>query len=621
MSTPRDSALQGALLTRRIGLAGLACLVVAFWILIRPYRGIEHDSVLYAVLALARLQPAALGHDLFVRYGTQDHFTLFSPLFAAAIRKVGLERAAAILTFVTHVAFFGAAWLLARRLMSPLLALLAVGLLVVLPSWYGSNSVFAYIEAFLTPRQSAEAFALAGLTAALCSRQWLAGVCMAVAMLLHPIIAAAGVTAWIILVAGLARPRPALLIGAALALGLMALSSTGVGPFRHFDAAWLSILRERLAYLFPTQWRATEWISTAVHASVLVVGIGFSRSEALRRLCIAALLTVLLGLLFAGVESDGLQVVLAAQLQTWRWLWLLGVLATLLLPGIALDCWRCGDLGRAAAVSLLGALLIYNNEAAAVPALVACVTTVASLRIREPLQARILLVAAVAVLALSLVVLTRDLANALPPLLSARSGQRPFLLRISQAQALAYGGLVPAAVLVLGCVAIQRASRRAAVLLAGVSAALLLSVLAYAMLIWTHSKYPQDRVQAFAPWRAAIPESAEVVWPDPPPSNWFELGRANYWSLYQMAGMVFSRDVTMVSTGRETAITPLLPMLGHTLTEEPQQPQLARLCGLQGVTFYASWTDLGPSPYPAVAPDADKPGDMLHLYRCGDTQH
>jgi len=39
------------------------------------------------------------------------------------------------------------------------------------------------------------------------------------------------------------------------------------------------------------------------------------------------------------------------------------------------------------------------------------------------------------------------------------------------------------------------------------------------------------------------------------------------------------------------------------------------------VTFYASWTDLGPSPYVAVAPDLDKPDELLHLYRCGDTRH
>ena len=63
----------------------LASLSIAFWILIHPYRGLEHDSVLYTVLALARLHPAALGHDLFVRYGAQDHYTIFSPMFAAAI--------------------------------------------------------------------------------------------------------------------------------------------------------------------------------------------------------------------------------------------------------------------------------------------------------------------------------------------------------------------------------------------------------------------------------------------------------------------------------------------------------------------------------------------------------
>ena len=130
-------------LTRRLGLAGLACVGFALWVLSHPYRGLEHDSVLYAVLALARLHPAALAHDLFVRYGAQDHFTIFSPLFATAIQGLGLEPAAAIMTFATHFALFGAAWLLARRLMPAAMALLAVGLLAVLPSWYGSGSVCA----------------------------------------------------------------------------------------------------------------------------------------------------------------------------------------------------------------------------------------------------------------------------------------------------------------------------------------------------------------------------------------------------------------------------------------------------------------------------------------------
>ena len=43
----------------------------------------------------------------------------------------------------------------------------ALGLLVVLPAYYGGNLVFAYIEMFPTPRQPAEVLVLAGLIAAL----------------------------------------------------------------------------------------------------------------------------------------------------------------------------------------------------------------------------------------------------------------------------------------------------------------------------------------------------------------------------------------------------------------------------------------------------------------------
>lgn len=626
-----NTSTVGTLTTQRIALAGLACLILAFWVLIHPYRGIEHDSVLYAVLALSRLHPAALGHDLFVRYGTQDSFTVFSPIFAGAIREWGLEPAAAVLTFITHVAFFAAAWLLARRLMPAGLALLAVGLVVVVPAWYGSNFVFAYIESFLTPRQCAEACVLAGLTAALCSRQWLAGLCMLLAMLLHPIIAAAGVTTWIILVPGMAQPRRALIVALALAAALVLLSLTGLGPFKHFDAAWHGILTDRLAYLFPTEWRITEWVTTAVHASVLVVCIGFTRNEPVRRLSIAVLIAVALGMLFEVIESDLLHVVIAAQLQTWRWLWLLGVTSTLVLPVIAIDCWQSGDLGRAAAVALLGAMLIPTSEVAALPALFACLVTLGASRVRAPLLPRLLLAAAACLLLLSVTVVAVDLPHLLPQLQSIRAGRRLYIVRIQEVQGLAYAGLLPAAIIALAYAATLRATRRSAGLLAGLAALLLLSVVPYSVEVWTHHKYSAERVQAFAPWRDAIPESAEVVWPDPPPAEWFELGRASYWSLYQMAGMVFSRDVTMVATSRETAVTPLLPALGRTLTTErhyaqakpgPEaQPSATGLCRVHGVAFYASWVDVGPTPYPPVAPDADRPQDLLYLYRCGAYRH
>jgi hypothetical protein len=616
MSTPHGSALQAANLTQRMGLAGLACLIIAFWMIIHPYRGIDHDSVLYSLLALARLHPAALGHDLFVRYGTQDNFTIFGPMFAAAIRAMGLEPAAAIMTFATQIAFFGAAWLLARRLMPPAVALLGVGLLVVLPSWYGSHSVFEYVEAFLTPRQSAEAFALAGLAAAVHSRQILAAVCMAVAMLLHPIIAAAGVVGWIVLVPGLAHPRVSIAATAAVAVALVALSAIGIGPFRHFDDAWLTVLRDRLAYLFPTEWSATEWISIEAHGAILAAGIAFSRNDHIRRLCMATLITVFLGMLFALVESDGLRVILAAQLQTWRWLWLLGAMSILLLPMVAIDCWRSGDLGRATALLVLAALLMRTNEIAAVPASLACLAVLGSVTLRDPLAARALLVAAVALLVLSLVVVAQDIYKLLPTLDATREPTR-YLVRMAQVQALAYGGLLPAAALALVCFSVSRATRRNAMLLAALGAVLLLAMLPYSILTWTHAKFPQDRVQAFAPWRQVIPESAEVLWPESPQAEWFELGRSSYWSLYQMAGMVFSRDVTMVSTSRETAVSPMLAQLKN----PPAPPTAAGPCSVTGVDFYTSWADLGPTPYPPVAPEAEHPHEMLYLYHCGENRH
>ena len=633
-STPLPAAIDSQPESRasahRWALLALASLSIALWILIHPYRGLEHDSVLYAVLALGRLHPAALGHDLFVRYGAQDHYTIFSPLFAAAIQAAGLERAAALLTFATYVAFFASVWLLARQLMSASEALLAVGLLVVVPSWYGSGSVFAYIEAFLTSRQPAEAFALAGIAAALYSRHVVAGACMVVALLLHPIIAAAGITLWIILFPGFARPRVAAIVIGILGIALIGASATGLGPFAHFDATWLNILRTRLAYLFPTRWSVTEWLNMGIRAAVLVVGVGYTRNEQIRRLCIATLITLSLGMVFAIVESDWLHVIVAAQMQTWRWLWLLGVLSVLLAPSIAIDCWRSGGLGRAAALLLLSAWLARNDDFAILPMMLACVAAARPAALRDPRQAQLVLYGAYMLLAASLIILVGAVRETLPQLAVIRAGHRPYLVRIEEAQALAYGGLLPAALLALVWWSTHHATRRSAILLAGLGASLLLWVLPYSVRTWTHARYPEDRYQAFAPWRAAIPQSGEILWPDPPLATWFELGRASYWSLYQMAGMVFSRDVTMVSTSRENAVTPILPLLGralsgtkhHSLTAPKDAPGLmSGPCRVPGVTFYASWNDLGPTPYPPVVPDDENPHEMLYLYRCSNDRH
>jgi hypothetical protein len=617
LSAAIDLQADSRAIARRWAMLALACVSISFWMLIHPYYGLRHDSVLYAVLALSRLQPAALGHDMFVRYGTQDHYTIFSPMFAAAIQAFGLERAAAILTFATHIAFFGAAWLLVRRLMPATAALLAVGVLVVTPSWYGSHSVFAYIEAFLTPRQSAEAFALAGIAAALYSRHLLAGVCFAIALLLHPIIAAAGVIFWIVLFPGMAWPKQMAAAAGVLGLAFIGMAATHMPLFAHFDAAWLNILQTRLVYLFPLRWSAGEWANTAVHVAVLGVGVGISSSDLIRRLCIAGLITAAIGMLFAIVGCDLLHVVIVGQMQTWRWLWLLGVLAALLSPAIAIDCWKAGDLGRAAAVLLLSAWLTRNDNYAFLPALLACGAAAVSHAFRAHRLARLVLIGSLAFLAGALMITVGEVRNSLQALDAVRAGHRHYLVRISEVQALAYGGLLPTVALALTAWAVHRVTRRGAVLLAGLGFILLLSLLPYSVQTWRYAMYPESRYAAFAPWREAIPAGAEVLWPDPPQPLWFEVGRASYWSLYQMAGLVFSRDLTMISTARETALEKVLPGLGRTANA---QARMRGPCSVHGVDFYASWNHLGPTPYPPVAPDVEDPRARLYLYRCSDDQ-
>jgi hypothetical protein len=604
----------------RWAVLGLGLLVVACWMLLHPYRGITHDGTLYGLLALAHLHPGSLDHDLFVRLGVQNEYTVFTPLYAGAARLLGFEHAAALLTLLTHLAFFGCAWLLARQFGSARCAWLGVGLLIAIPAYYGWGRVFAYSEEFLTPRQPAEAFALAGLTAALVRRQLLAACCMLASLLLHPIIAAAGVALWATLF--LALPRPRLALGAVLTgtVLLVVLSATvAKGPLAHFDVHWLSILQDRLKYLFPTLWAPQDWAPTVVPLCVLFVGSRAAERQALRDLCLAGLLTVSGGVLIAIVESDGLHVILAAQVQFWRWLWLSGVLAALLAPVIALDCWRAGGLSRAAIVLIVAAWLNIPGLYAVLAALGACSCAAAARSMDNPRVVNVMLLSCYALLAISLAVAVVAIHDSLlQP--GSRHGGSLYSRFVQTARLLSYNGLLPALLLALACWLLDTGVRGALLVAAlGVVACLAMAPQAFAR--WTQVAYPPQRIAAFAAWRAAVPPGIPVLWPeDPPMDDWFVLERPSYWSLYQMAGMVFSRDDAMIGTWLESKANPMLPAIrkdsDSDLKQEKSPHTLDDICGLPDMRFFASWNDLGPTPYPAVAADGAHSPDRLYLYRC-----
>ena len=611
---------------RNLGLWGLGLLILALESVIHPYLGIVHDAGLYSLLALARLHPA-LQHDFFVALAPQDHYTVFAPLYAAIIQVFGLNRAAALLVLVTQALFFAAAWFLVRRVTSADKALLGLGLLVVLPTWYGANMAFYHQEMFPTPRQPAEALVLLGMGYALSGRRWIAAACLVASALLHPIIAGAGILFWIVLELALPHPRAAVLAGLGAAVLCVLLAILPHGPLPHFDSDWLNDLTHRQNYLFPTRWTARDWTRSLPGPVTLLVGAAFAPDGTARRLCRASLVTVVTGLALAVIGGDLLQVTLVTQLQMWRWLWLSGVLAGLLLPVTVISAWEASITGRAAAVAVAACWLAAQPIVVFSTAALICVCTAASFAGKSTTRApRYFLAAACAVLALGTGYLLLDgyhLAETIKTLPSAGSH---FANRVGQLRVVVADAPLCAVLLAALWYAVRTTpSCHRSVLAFGVTACLVM--LPYAWVTWSRTDHPASSTAEFEAWRRIIPEGEEVLWPDSPPLTlWYSLQRASYFSPVQLAGMVFSRQSWEIGTARERAVLGYLPLLGGVVSGAPPgmtmtlPPRITfnLICHGRGPGFFASWRDLGPSPYPMLTrlrPMTGRP-ETLRLYHC-----
>src|SRR5258708_27996435 len=140
--------------TSRLCLAVVGLLGIAPWALSHSSGGIFHDAGLYTLQALARLHPDSLPQDVFLKFGSQDGFTIFGPIYAAASRLLGVDLAAPTLTLVLQWALLGGAWMLARAVMPLSMTMFGMAVLIAVPGDYGSDRIFTCIEPFLTPRMA-----------------------------------------------------------------------------------------------------------------------------------------------------------------------------------------------------------------------------------------------------------------------------------------------------------------------------------------------------------------------------------------------------------------------------------------------------------------------------------
>jgi hypothetical protein len=524
------------------------------------------------------------------------------------------------LAWLSQAAFFVCAWLLARRLMPTRLALLSVGLLAALPSAYAPHDLFSYVEDFLTPRQMAEALVLASLAATLARRYLLTGLCLLAAGLLHPIMTLAG----IVMLLGLAAiERPRLVVTAAGLLVLVSLLSLPwltSGPFTRIDTIWLQLVLDLSSYLLISNWSLQGWEHLTVYVAILAVGSLKVTEPTTRKLCRAALLLGGAAIATTLIYCDWLHLLLAIQVQPWRWLWLLEVVSVVALPLVIIDCWRAGTVGRATALLLVNVWIVRDTSAVLAVATLAIVCAAAAKRLEGSRGERAVLLGAILLLILGVGI---NIEPKLDYLAVNQISLDPTRLWLPERLELwLRDGVACAAVLVGVFVATERVSSRpVAILLPSVLLVGCAFLIPPAWGSWTTFHYTAEKKAQFAAWRAAIPAQAESLWPGSPVGAWYLLERPSYYARVQAAGDIFSRQKAFEVRHRAQLLAAALgtssaaPIAN---ADDLREHGLELACEDPALSFVVSWKQLGESPVAPIAPQGARPGAKLRLYRCAD---
>jgi hypothetical protein len=610
--------------------AALTLAIVALWSFTHVYKGITGDAELYALQALSRLRPA-LATDLYLQNGSQDRFTIFSPLYGWFIQRLGLQTAAMALTLVSTVWFLVAAWIVARKLSTTATAFLAVASLIVIKGMYGSYDVFSYSENWLTARTVAEALVVTAIASHFLGQKPLALLIAVVALSIHPIMALPG----LLLLLCLSLPLRIALLGAVLgatgALGLAVVASihpTQTGMLAIMDPAWLEVVRERAQFLFLQYWTREDWEVNSRAFLYLLVYSCILGGDA-RKLCIAAAIVGATGLIVAAIAGLIGPVPLLLQGQAWRWVWITSFTGVLLLAPAVMKAWgdeKCGP---------LCALLLVLGWTFPVLDRVACVALALMLWLtRHRFTANSARYLNWAAAALAAIVLVWTIANAwnIAFSTSPETGRDP--LAVAHLRNILGLGSSAAMLVVLLFYVIM--STRSGWVLAVLSAVLAAGTAVALPGTLKNGRDASPDMAEFAAWRQVIPP-AGVVYVVPAHNSaafaWFTLERPSYLTVDQSAGVVFSRATAMEVKRRSEVLLPLLDpdwrllsanrrkKSGKPSEKSPSRPLTAKslvsICGDSVLDFVVAKENVGFDPIRQTHAGAWKD---WNLYDCRRTR-
>lgn len=520
-------------------------LALASWLVARPFSGIWHDSKFYTLQALQHLNPSAFSRDLFFLYGSQDQFSLFSHIHAAAISLWGLNPGTMVMQGLGLGLWCVAAWLLTRILPGKLAAV-SLLLIACVDGHYGSHDVFSYGESFLTARLYAEALSLAGLAAWLAGRKTLGGLAFAAACAMHPLIALPA------MMIGLGMLlRPGIWFGLMSAGGLLAfgLAAAGVSPFtgllQPMDALWFELAAARSPFVFLHTW---EWEGFSRALFVLVVTGTAWRilpEGQLKRLAGVTLTCVLGAFAIAYLGGSLLKLPLIAGLQLTRVMWIGLVVTLILVPAMLWESRQGNIWHRVLTWGLALAVFLDIRTQGGYVLLVLAIFWLGKRHLPEykpPVWLWLLL---------GLVLLQIMLWG----LLSVHMDAEWAAITNEQSVWREYfSNPATALVMVAGAYGLLGRERLPKSLVWS-GGAIVAGLLGLALVTWNDLQPKLDydspeRYAAIAPIAEHVPKNATVYWVDEPDKAWFWLGRANYLSFSQTAGSVFSRGTAIEALRR-----------------------------------------------------------------------
>jgi hypothetical protein len=539
------------LLTRDAVLRGFTwfAVIVGCFILMHPYAGIVHDNVLYLAQALLRLNPDIYGGDPFFQWGSQDRYTLFSPIFAWLIVHLGLSAANVALLLLAQVLFLIASFALVRILFPPGLRGFAMLFVVCSVGLYGGFFLFRMAEPFVTPRGVVEAATLFAIALLVSGHRVWAFVLLAIGALLHPLVAFTGLAYW-----GLYHLLDDKRWWWVLGLGIIpaAAGLAGIAPFtqlfQSFDKQWLAILVENNGNVFLTQWRHYDWAMVAFDVAVLFIGTQFAAGVT-RRAFNAALATAAMALGTTFIAADLLHNVLLTSVQPARALWIVHWMAAAALPFVASKLWNEGPLGRLAA-----GLLVFGFVTRGLPtSFAASVLALALFHFRgriviSPWIVTLALIALAAGAFANWVAITSRVHlyaffDSVSPIADfvIRSISKPLPLLVL-ASAIAWFGL----------------ARGKRMPLAALAAAAALTLTA---MLWDQrtafNAYVESAELGTHPFSRIVAPHQQVLWHGNATAPWIMMQRRSFFSDAQSSGQVFNREMALELTRRKKTLSAL----------------------------------------------------------------